>query len=287
MLSYEQTLRLFSVWLAETAGITRIEDVKDIHIRSYINDLQARGKYTYCSVKGSEKVNRPQNRRDYQEKISNITINNYLRNLRAFFAWLVDVEYLVKSPMAKIQLLPDERRAKEFLDDAEVLRLLKSLDKSYYPEYRDYVLILLMLDSGTRLGESLSAEVTQFNLNDKSLHLPADKTKGRKARTVFFSTKTAREIRHWLQYKDRYCESEYIFIQLFASLIKLHPSPMELLTTPIQLLLGSRYNRTCCPFFCAGESQIPSFVNRRGQKACPFFAQVGLLSCSHKVEGST
>lgn len=211
MQSYEQALKLFATWMEETHDITQVEEVKDVHIRSYINDLQTRGKYTFSADKATENVNYPQNRSDYQGKISNITINNYLRNLRAFFRWLVEVEYIERSPMRKIRLLPDERRAREYLEDDEVVKLLKCLDKSFFPEYRDYVAIMLMLDSGTRLGETLTAEVSQVDLHERSLHLSADKTKGRKARTVFFSSKTARELRHWQEYKDRYCDSDYLF----------------------------------------------------------------------------
>ena len=85
------------------------------------------------------------------------------------------------------------------------------MDRAYYSEYRDMLVMMLMLDSGTRLGETLSAELEQLNIEKRSLYLPADKTKGRKERTVYFSEKTARELRHWLQYKDRYCESPYLF----------------------------------------------------------------------------
>ena len=211
MQSYEQALRLFSTWLEETCNITQVEAVKDIHLRSYMSDLQARGKYTFCIDRQTEACNHPQNRRDYQGKISNTTINNYLRNLRAFFRWLAEVEYIDRSPMQKIKLLPDERQAREYLEDDEVMWLLKGLDKSFFPEYRDYVLIMLMLDSGTRVGETLSAENKQLDLHERSLHLPADKTKGRRARTVFFSSKTARELRYWLQFRDRYCDSDFLF----------------------------------------------------------------------------
>ena len=121
MQSYEQALRLFSTWLEETHCITQVEAVKDIHIRSYINDLQTRGKYTFCINRQSEVYNHPQHRRDYQSKISNITINNYLRNIRAFFTWLVEVEYIDRSPMQKVRLLPDERSAREYLEDDEVI----------------------------------------------------------------------------------------------------------------------------------------------------------------------
>ena len=46
--SYEQTLQLFARWLREEMGIEVVDDVKEPHIRAYINDLQQRGKYTFC-----------------------------------------------------------------------------------------------------------------------------------------------------------------------------------------------------------------------------------------------
>ena len=209
--SYEQTLKLFARWLQEEMDIENVDEVKEAHIRSYIVDLQKRGKYTFCVDDKSLAQNHPQNRRDYRQKISNITINNYLRNLRVFFTWLVENEYIFKSPMRKVRLLPQERNAREYLEDREVLRLMKSMDRSYFPEYRDMLVMMLMLDAGTRLGETLSAEKEQLNVESRSLYLPAEKTKGRKERTVYFSEKTAKELRRWLQFKDRYCESPYLF----------------------------------------------------------------------------
>ena len=77
----------------------------------------------------------------------------------------------------------------------EVKRLIKSLDKSVFAEYRDLLIILLMLDCGMRLGETLSIEMKQINLTERSILLPADKTKGRKERQVYFAQKTAIELR--------------------------------------------------------------------------------------------
>lgn len=53
--------------------------------------------------------------------------------------------------------------------------------------------------------------MNQIDLMNRSLHLPAEKTKGRKARTVFFSKRTEKELRRWIQFKDRYCETEIAF----------------------------------------------------------------------------
>lgn len=159
MLSYEQANRLFALWLEESEGVKHVEEIKDMHIRRYIIELQTRGKYTFTSNIRSREINHPDRRTDHGKKLSNITINNYLRNIRVFFAWLVEIECIPKSPMTKVRELPEERNAKEYLTDEEVLLFLKSLDKTQFHECRDYIAAMVMLDCGTRLGETLSVEM--------------------------------------------------------------------------------------------------------------------------------
>lgn len=88
--------------------------------------------------------------------------------MRVFFGWLEESECIVKSPMKRIKLLPAERKAKEFLEDDEVKTLMRVMDKSLFSEYRDLLIMMVMLDSGTRLGETLS--ITNEELN--GLFLP-------------------------------------------------------------------------------------------------------------------
>jgi integrase/recombinase XerD len=62
-----------------------------------------------------------------------------------------------------------------------------------------------------RLGECSTVLVTDLELARKRINLRAEETKGRKDRTVYFSPKTETIIRRWLQFKDRYVESSYLF----------------------------------------------------------------------------
>ena len=39
-----------------------------------------------------------------------------------------------------------------YLEDDEVKKLLRNMDKFYYAEYRDLLIMMIMLDSGTRLA---------------------------------------------------------------------------------------------------------------------------------------
>lgn len=211
MSSYEQSLHLFGRWCADELKIYTVDKITENVIRKYIDDLQNRGKYTFYVNDLSKKKNYPDRRRDYRKPVSVTTINNYIRNIRVFFNWL-EREYIIrKNPMKRIRQLKYNRQAKVFLSDEDLKKLLSKFDKSYFTEHRDYVMIMLMLDSGMRLGECSTLLVTDLELARKRINLRAEETKGRKDRTVYFSPKTESVLRRWLQFKDRYVESDYLF----------------------------------------------------------------------------
>ena len=211
MASYEQTLRLFERWCKEQMGIKSVDKVSESVVRRYINDLQSRGKYSFYADESAKEVNYPERRRDYRQPVSTVTINNYIRNLSAFFNWL-DNDYLVKkNPMKKVRQIKVNRTAKEYISDNDFKKLTGSLDRSYFSEHRDYAMIVLMLDTGMRLGECSSLLVSDIQLARHQIVLRAEMTKGRKDRTVFFSQRTESILRRWIQYKDRYVDSDYLF----------------------------------------------------------------------------
>ena len=69
-------------------GIERTENVTHLTIQGYIQEIRRRGKYT--TVTNQDARNYPENRPDYGKQVSDVTINNYLRNLIVFFNWCVD-----------------------------------------------------------------------------------------------------------------------------------------------------------------------------------------------------
>ncbi len=211
MLSYEQALRLFQRWCREELRIESVDKVTESVIRRYINDLQTRGKYSFYADDSKRGTNCPERRRDYRKTVSVTTINNYIRDLRVFFNWL-DRDYMLqKNPMKKVKQLKTNRNAKEYIADEDFRKLINGLDRSYYSEYRDHTMIMLMIDSGMRLGECSCLLVDDVDISGNKIFLRADVTKGRKDRTVYFSPKTGSLLRRWLQFKDRYVESGYLF----------------------------------------------------------------------------
>lgn len=160
----------------------------------------------------SKKQNIPEHRQDYGKKVSIATVNNYTRNIKVYFNYMYDSRLIKTNPVRKVKEVKTPRKVKGYLEDKEINNLFKCFDLSKFHEYRDYVITELIFDTGMRVGECLLIrDATDINFNDRSIFLPADNTKGKKDRYVFFSQNMAVELRRWLQYRDRYKDSEYLF----------------------------------------------------------------------------
>ena len=132
--SYEQTLRLFMQHLDKNE-IADTEDVTHLVVQGYIKEIRTRGKYTVTT--NSDCKNYPENRTDYGSAVSDVTINNYLRNLRVFFNWCVEEDIIRKSPVKRTDFAKVDRKPLGYVSDEDFKMMLKSLDVSRFSEYRD------------------------------------------------------------------------------------------------------------------------------------------------------
>jgi len=207
--SYEQTLRLFQFYLENEHDITDVKDVKSGHIRNYIKYLRERGKYSVVSSDNSKTKNFPENRMDYGSDISDSTIANYLRNIKVFFNFLYKERELVRNPVENVQNIKPQRKQKKLLSEDDLRRFFKAMDLSKTHELRLYNQTRLILDTGCRAGESceIKPEDIDFQYHSILIRNP----KNHKERYVYFSSKVKLDLKRWMQYRDRYSDSEYLF----------------------------------------------------------------------------
>lgn len=208
--AYESTLKLLSKYLNEEYSITKLQDVKADHVNSYIQFTKDRGKYSYVYNDKSVVLNNPEIRRDFGKPVSNGTINNYIRNIKVFFNWAEEQKFLKVNPTSKLKFVKTKRKAKEDITDREFTALIRAMDTTKFHEYRDYVITQLITDTGMRLSETLALEGDDLDLEKRSILIPAEITKSKKDRYVFFSTTMATLLRKWLQYKDRYSVNDVL-----------------------------------------------------------------------------
>lgn len=207
--SYEQTLTLFRNYLVQELKVDDASKVKTSHIRHYIKYLRERGKYTVTAAEKSLKINYPHRREDYQKPISDTTIANYQRNIKVFFNFLVKEREIKESPMDNIEQIKPKRKQKQLLSEQELKLLFNSFNITKFHEYRSWVQLRLILDCGLRATECCMLMPEDIDFRTKAILVK--NTKNGHERYVFFSQKMSVDLKRWINHKDRYCDSPYLF----------------------------------------------------------------------------
>lgn len=206
--SYESTLMLFIKYLKKEGIISNITDVTFENIDEYIKFTKERGKYSYVSDDRTVALNHPDSRKDFGKQISDVTINNYIRNMKVFFNYCVEKKYIKESPMESVKFIKAKRKMKEEVTDLEFKAIIKAINVTIYSEYRDYTIIQLIFDTGMRLTETLNLKLEDIDIERRTILIPAEINKGKKDRYVFFSNTMSTILIKWIQYKDRYCNND-------------------------------------------------------------------------------
>jgi len=84
-----------------------------------------------------------------------------------------------------MELIKLPRLPKQFpyvLSDSQVQALLKAPKQNTYEGYRNYVILLVFLDTGIKLGELMNLSLRDINLQQRSLKVLG---KGGKERVVY------------------------------------------------------------------------------------------------------
>lgn len=207
--SYEQSLTLFLNYLKQELGVDDASKVKTSHIRHYIKYLRERGKYTVTTTEKSLSINHPEKRTDYNKQISDTTIANYLRNIRVFFNFLMKEREITVNPTENIEKIKPKRKKKQLLNEQELKLLFGSFDLTKFHEYRTWVQLRIILDTGIRANECCELMPEDIDFRTKSILIR--KTKNGHERYVFFGHKMSVDLKRWIKHRDRYSDSDYLF----------------------------------------------------------------------------
>ncbi|WP_107842187.1 tyrosine-type recombinase/integrase [Metasolibacillus meyeri] len=207
--SYEQTLTLFRNYLVQELNIEDAVKVKPAHIRKYIQYLRERGKYTVTAFDKSLDINYPNRRDDYQKPMSDTTIANYTRNMRVFFNFLLKEREIKESPMENVDKIKPKRKKKQLLKEDELKLLFNSFNLTKFHEYRTWIQLRLILDTGLRATECCMLMPEDIDFKTKAILIK--NAKYGHERYVFFSHKMSIDLKRWVQHHDRYTDSPYLF----------------------------------------------------------------------------
>lgn len=143
---------------------------------------------------------------EYQERnnSSQVTIDNIRRIFSSFFSWLEDEDYILKSPVRRINRIRTAKTVKEILtdEDIEVLR-------DNCKQVRDLSLVELLYSTGMRVGELVRIDREHINFHERSCIVTG---KGNKEREVYFDARTKLHLLEYL--KTRKDGDSALFVSL-------------------------------------------------------------------------
>lgn len=116
--------------------------------------------------------------------LSPSTFNSRRKDLNAFFRWLMNEKKVIKSnPIRHIKRRKEDKIPRAASEE-DLSKLLKLPNKNTFAGLRDYVLIVLTLDTGIRPGEAFGLLKQNFDIETCQVEIPADVAKTRTRRVL-------------------------------------------------------------------------------------------------------
>jgi integrase/recombinase XerD len=190
---YHDIFRYFTEWLAD--DFTNISEISSDTIRNYIN---------YLRVERTPYAEDPQRKRT-SKGLSVHTVNIRIRGLSTFFRFLFNEGIIPMNPMKNImQVRDDEHDEVQGIPDKQIDVILSSYNDSQFAQWRDKTLILLLLDTGLRIGEALSLTTEQIDFKGLTITVSSKIAKNRKSREIPISREVAKRLSQLLYETQQY-----------------------------------------------------------------------------------
>ena len=124
------------------------------------------------------------------------TRHRYFREVRCFFNWLVELDYLERSPFRGLKNVRLPQRIVEPFSGEEVEILLQACGDGPMGR-RDRALLLVLLDTGARCSEIVQLDVADLDLDRRRLQILHGK--GNKQRVVPFAERCAAGLNEYIE----------------------------------------------------------------------------------------
>jgi integrase/recombinase XerD len=138
---YERGLDEYMGWLERSDLAPTLANFNLANVRSFMVDLQERCADAYHPVRQSQ-----------DRKLSDSSVDSYMRALRAMSNWLAEEGYSPSPVLARLKLPRLTKKVRDILSHEEISNIVASLNPRTEIGARDQAIFLLLLDSGMRLS---------------------------------------------------------------------------------------------------------------------------------------
>lgn len=189
---YKYCLRSFEQYVEKIGKAEILRDVTQRDIQEFLRE-----RFQYQKEKG---------RTDF-------TVRRIYEALKIFFTFLHRENIVFINPVANIPAPRTSKRMLKPLTADEVTALLAAPRKRTFSGFRDYVLLVLFLDTGLRLNEALGLRLCDVNLQEGTLLVMG---KGRKERKVPYGQTLKGLLARYLQQRGTLAGQELVFVNQYG-----------------------------------------------------------------------
>jgi integrase/recombinase XerD len=199
---YITNMEYFIQWVEERYGEINADDVTIDMLREYV---------VWCANEKEYYEGHPFKSTPDIHGLSPASVNVRIRVLRTFFSVMYQEDIISRNPASNLSLMRQDVDTVEPLTEDELRRLLRAPDQRYFAQFRDYVIMTLIIDTGMRLNEICALEKSEVDFKAKLIKLPAAKNKNRKSRILPISTETARLLKQVIIEGEQHFDTPYVF----------------------------------------------------------------------------
>lgn len=139
------------------------------------------------------------------------TINGRLKSCKAFFAFLFKHDYVSVNVAEKLALVKAPKDTIHTFTHDQVLQLLRMPKQKTFTGMRDYTVMVLLLETGIRIGELLALTLKDVHLKERELQIAPGK--GGRARNIPFQKTCAKVLQLYIAERGT-AKTDALFISL-------------------------------------------------------------------------
>ena len=205
---YRQKLLHLCLVCEQEYKVTLLKDVTVAHLRLFIERM----KETEADANNPHKPTRE------GVFVRDVTVKGYAQVIKSFFSWCVKEDLIKKNPSANLDNPKVGHYIIKSLTQDHIRSMLAACDTSTMIGFRDYVIMLVLLDTGVRVAELCSLTLEHVHLEVLDEAFIKVMGKGRKEREIGLSSEVAQKVWKYIHvYRHPKSEAEQrLFISRYG-----------------------------------------------------------------------
>ena len=143
-----------------------------------------------------------------EKQYSKSTVARKLATLRSFYKFLVKRNHLTNNPVTSIRTPKQEKKLPQFLEYADVQRLLTTPPSDTWLGARDRAILEVLYSTGMRVSELVSLNMEDVDFLGEVIHI---RGKGKKERISPIGSSALQAIQHYIEFRNKRMQNDSNF----------------------------------------------------------------------------